>query len=80
MRQANQILSELRKDENFWQSCEFILTHAHNVNTKFLALLALEEAINVIFLEKPHITDYNHTVKMAPVAENSKRVSTQAYH
>ena len=62
MDEANKIMTKLQKDDKLWQNCDFILDHAQNINTKFFALIILEENITVdiyilaekVFLKSSH--------------------------
>lgn len=45
--QANQILSELKDDPDLWLAADTILEYGEDANTKYFALQALEQAIQV---------------------------------
>lgn len=42
---ANQVLSQLKQQESFWTSTQFILESSQSNNTKFLCLMILDEVI-----------------------------------
>ena len=47
MRLANSVLNEYKSNENAWLTADTILNRAENINSKFIALQILDEAINV---------------------------------
>lgn len=45
--QANQLLTQLKEDPDFWLAADSILENSEDPNTKFFALQSLESAIQV---------------------------------
>lgn len=48
--QANEILTKLQEDPDFWLKTDTIMDNSKNKNTKFIALMHLEETIRVHFI------------------------------
>ena len=53
MNEANQILTELQQDPDFWFNADLILEHSKDNNTKFIALKSLEATIQVLLTSYP---------------------------
>ena len=42
-------MTELKEDPDFWLIADTVLENSQNINTKFFALMVLEETIKVLF-------------------------------